>query len=538
MQTTKEVKKMAFNIFQNTIIIVTLLMIALCCVNTGFFLKKLWNGFENKYDFLWLFLIITVLFLAGYGCMMASDHYSVDSFNLVFDMSPYWHMQIGRYVNCGVILLALKAGVNQVIMQRFFIAVWLVTLVLMSVMITVSIAKQMGKMKKNTFFVLLLAVSLSFLNVFAMELMLFPEMAMVFIPGNLALGLAVYTVLCEENSRKKWLLCVAYLIIALGSYQSYVGIFEAYVLIGIFFKWKDETKKRYFNALTALAIGGIISVFNVVLVKILINLGLIADSGRGATFKISDILLNTKNVIRYQASFWKDADGILPPVIMPLLGIVLLCIIVSELRKLDFEKKVFYILLIAGCYLLGFAPHLLESSQVMSPRSNIAVWSVIAVVFITGINNMRENYKLLDKVIIAVSGLLIGINCFVMQDMAANEQAMNAIDIMEAKQISEQVLKYENETGNIITEVAARGDLNSTYYQPDSRYKNWELGARIMSTYYSNYRLIGFVLNRSLERKDMPDKIYEKYFDGKDWNCLNVEEQMVLIDDTLYLAVY
>ena len=125
-----------------------------------------------------------------------------------------------------------------------------------------------------------------------------------------------------------------------------------------------------------------------------------------------------------------------------------------------------------------------------------------------------------------------------MQDMAANEQSMNAIDIMEAKQIGERILEYENETGNTITKVAARGDLNPTYYQPNSRYKNWELGARIMSTYYSNYRLIGYTLNRNLERKDMSDEIYEKYFAGKDWNCLNVEEQTILINDTLYLVIY
>lgn len=52
--------------------------------------------------------------------MVISDHYSVDSFNLVYDMGPYWQMQIGRYVNCGVILLAEQMGINQVIMQRFF----------------------------------------------------------------------------------------------------------------------------------------------------------------------------------------------------------------------------------------------------------------------------------------------------------------------------------------------------------------------------------------------------------------------------------
>ena len=159
----------------------------------------------NKYDFLATFLISSVVFLTGYGCMVISDHYSVDSFNLVYDMGPYWQMQIGRYVNCGVILLAEQMGINQVIMQRFFMVILIATSVIMNVMITVGIAKQM-KVKRSSFYLLILATPLSFVNVFAMDLMLFSEMAMVLIPGNLALGLAVQVVLCEEKEWKKWLL--------------------------------------------------------------------------------------------------------------------------------------------------------------------------------------------------------------------------------------------------------------------------------------------------------------------------------------------
>ena len=528
---------MNFYFFQTLICVVTLLMIILCCLNTTLFMKKLWNTTQNKYDFLATFLISSVVFLIGYGCMIISDHYSVDSFNLVYDMGPYWQMQIGRYVNCGVILLAEQMGINQVIMQRFFMVIWIATSVIMNVMITVGIAKQM-KVKRSSFYLLILATSLSFVNVFAMDLMLFSEMAMVLIPGNLALGLAVQVVLCEEKEWKKWLLCVIYLIISIGSYQSYIGIFEVYVLLGIYLKWKDSPKTRWSNSFGVLGVGGVVSIFNIVLVKILVHFGMIADSGRGATFKISKILCNIKGVLDYQVSFWKNADGILMPYVMSVLGILLLYIIVLELRKANLENKLFLIFLILGCYLLGFAPHMLESNQLLSPRSNIAVWSVIAAILVLSISHIEKIFNIFGKVIAVALCLLIGINCLVMQDMAANEQSMNAIDIMEAKQIGERILEYENETGNTITKVAARGDLNPTYYQPNSRYKNWELGARIMSTYYSNYRLIGYTLNKNLERKDMSDEIYEKYFAGKDWNCLNVEEQTILINDTLYLVIY
>lgn len=530
---------MSFNIFQNTIIVITALLMLLCFVHTVIFWRKLWQECKEKTDILFMVLTFGILLLIGYGCMMASDHYSVDSFNLIFDMGPYWHMQNGRYINCGVILLAQLTGMNQVVLQRIFIAIWIITLMQMMMMITVSVAKCLPNLNQKKYFLLMFIVSLSFLNVFAMELMLFPEMAMVFIPGNLALGLAIYVVLGDLIAWKKWLFCIFYLLIALGSYQSYIGIFESFVLIGLFFKWKDNIKKRYMESIVALFLGGCMTMFNVVFSKILINASLIGDPGRGATFDINQIISNVKGVLKYQIAFWKDADGIMIQGIMPALGLVMALILVKTVRRMEtIEKRVYLVVIVFGCYVLAFAPHIVESYQILSPRSNIAVWSVIALVFIAGLNNTGCLLKSYDSIIVVMVGILIGANCFVMQDMAANEQAMNAIDIMEAEQICNRIEKYENETGMTVSKVAAVGDINSNCYQETSRYKNCELGARIMTTYYSNYRLIGHILNRNMVRCDMPDDVYQEYFIGKDWNCLNVDEQVVLIGDTLYLAVY
>lgn len=525
--------------FQNVIILATVLMLLLGIAFTiQFWIEKYKEAEEKRYFWEQIALTLGVIVL-GYGCMVMSKHYSVDSFNLIFDMSPYWHMQLGRYVNCGSILIALHFGINQVISQQIFFAVWIITLASMLCVITDAIKKYIFNLDRKKQIVLTLAVSLAFLNVFAMELMLFPEMAMVFIIGNLALGFAVWYALEDGKAVKKWGLCIAFLVISIGSYQSYIGIFEAFTLIGIFLKWNENIKKRYQQSAVALLTGGGVSVFNVLLTKVLIKCGYIADSGRGAALDWKTISSNMAGVLHYQFPFWKDADGIFPLVIMPVVAIVLLVIvIVAVMQQKTWEKKIFLIVILCGCYLLAYAPHIVESSLTLSPRSNIAVWSVISVVFVLGINYMPKKKPIAFQ---TETGILIGIlafNIFVMQDMAANEQAMNAIDITEAKQICNKVREYESETGNTIVKFAARGDCNSTYYQNLSRYHNWELGGRIMATYYSNYRLIGYELGRSMERMDMSDEVYQKYFDGQDWEYLNVDEQVVCDGDTLYLCVY
>ncbi len=59
-----------------------------------------------------------------------------------------------------------------------------------------------------------------------------------------------------------------------------------------------------------------------------------------------------------------------------------------------------------------------------------------------------------------------------------------------------------------------------------------------MSTGYSNYRLIGYIMGRDFEKADMPEQIYETYFSGKNWDHLLLEEQLICLEDTAHIAIY
>lgn len=529
-------KHMSFQLFQNTIILFMVIIITLGTAFTIYFFVNKWRKEKKEVikDFLFVFLIM----LLGYGCLIWSKHYSVDSFNILYDMSPYWQMQIGRYMNCGSILLAQIIGTNQVIYQQLFMVLWLITLSAFVLMIGDRIKNNIPNLDDLRYKNILLFVAMSFLNVFTMELMLFTETAMVFILGNLTLGLSIWVALSDKKYVIRWSWCTIFLIASIGTYQSYIGIFETFVLIGIFLKWNDNRRKRYKESFTALAIGGIVSAFNVILTKNLIAIGLIDDSGRGAAISFKIIKGNIIKLIEYQVAFWKDADGILPAAIMPMMALALLLILCYTMKKQKtLEQRIYLICVILSCYTLGYAPHIIEKNLVLSPRSNIAIWSVIACIFILGFFNLPKN-NIFNRLINTAFFVALLCNIFTMQDMASNEQAMNAVDIKEAQEIGEYIKKYESNTGNVVLKISTCRDNNCTYYQPISNYHNCELGARIMATDYSNYRLIGYVLGRNMEKVDMPDNVYLSYFKDKDWNELNLEEQAVFVDDTLYFAIY
>lgn len=525
----------------NIILGFTIVTIIITLIATWKSLKNIWNRYEVKKDFIYMFLATFLLIFMGYGCMVASNHYSVDSFNLLFDMIPEWHLSLGRYTNTGIIILAEKAGVNQVVSQRFFMGIWIVALTAMIIMIAESFAKFMENVDKKKFCFILMAVSLSFLNVFGMELMLFPEMAMVFMLGNLTLGLSIRVVLSDMQIWKKWILTVFFLMISIGNYQSYIGIFEAFSLFGLFIKWKSKPVNRYKESIGALFVGGFISILNVIIVKVVVALGLVADSNRGAALSFQVILNNIQNLIKYQWTFWTTGDGLLGNWIMPLLaiGVIgILSVIIRELEKV--EQKIYLLVMLVVCYVLGFAPHLVEANQALTPRSNIAIWSVIAAVFITGIDcKIWERRK--SNLKIAVYGLLGGLivfNIYIMQDMAANEQAINAVDLQEAKEVANEIWKYESETGNLITKIAMGYDSQPVSRGMNTRYVDDQLGKRIMATGYSSKSLISYAIGRQLLPADMSEEIYQEYFEEKNWNCMAADEQVVCVEDTAYVIVY
>lgn len=517
-----------------------LVMLLVVLSGTGYYIYTLrgLQVIERKQNY-WLLLVIVVTILSGFACLAIANHYSVDSFNLIFDMSPFWHLQLGRYVNCGSILLASQLGLHQVLQQRIFCWIWMGAVSFTVFVISTTLYSCFGKKSIKVRLYITFAVLLAFVNVFMMEFVLFPEMMMVSAIGVIALGLGIYFALCDGTRLKRWFLSMLFLIIALGNYQSYIGIYISFILIGLFLKWDRDEKSFLINTFFALACGGGSSIGNIFLVKLLIKIGVIADSGRGAGFEFGTIKRNVIELIKYQKRFWYNADGLLPNVIMPLIGIALLFCLIRVLYHMEWHRRIYLTGVLMISYVLSFAAHIIETNLVLSPRSNVAFWSTIATTFIIIIcsETVEEETKIIKLAVICLGS--VGLcNVFYMQDMAANTRAVNAADFIEATQICDKIQNYEKTTGQTIRKVATKNDLNVTLTPSFSRYWNWEFGTRIMVTPYSNYQLIGYQLGRSLEKIDMPENVYEKYFKDKDWNCLKLDEQMICEGDSIYLMIY
>lgn len=486
-----------------------------------------------------IIIISVIVALRGYVSLVLSNHYSVDSFNRVYDLGPYWELQLGRYLNGGLILIAEKLAINPVLDQQGLCILWMFSLVLSITLISVALIDAMSVRGIWKSICVTLGVSIAFVNVFMMELMLFPEVFIHCAFGMVALALAIYFVCAEKRTWLRWLFAAFFLVAALGNYQSYIGIFVSFALVGVFFRYRHNAKRCFGEGAAVIVLGGISSISNIVLVKKLVSCGLIADAGRGATLSINDILSNVASLLSYQKTFWLNADGLQPVGIMPVIGIVFVVASLYIMKKIAVWQKVFYVFMVIGCYALGYAAHIIESPIIMTPRSNIAVFSAIVIPFIVILGMQRQFSERFERLIVFCILLLLFTNTIYMNDMARNEQVANAVDFVETEQICEQIREYELESGNVITCIGVTYDESPTIYHNTSRYRNNQLGARILATSYSGYRLISYQLGRgSLILTETPSDIYGTYFGGRNWDCLDVDEQLVFDGDTMYMCIY
>lgn len=472
--------------------------------------------------------LIVILYAGAFGSLIVTKHYSVDSFNLVFDLGSYWQLQLGRYLNCGLFVIVDKLGFNPIIYQLPFAILWYISLSVTTLVLYVSIP---GKSKKGAYYIASLSI-IPFANVFMMEWMLFPEMFLCAAVGLPALTLSIYFALKSSKSK---ILSLILLIIALGNYQSYIGIFLSFSFVCCYLKYKANEYKRYKEYFWVLCIGGGASLINVSLVKILVNFNIIADSGRGSKLNSNTVINNLKKILSYQVSFWKNSDGLIPMVWMIIIGAVI-CFFLFHIFSAS-NNKIELLALLSFAYILSFAPHIIESNITLSPRSNIAIWSTISCIMILAFNELEASPFHL-KIAGFASFFILGVNVLFMNDIATNTRAVNCADFLEAKQICTQIKEYERKFGVQVNKIAVSYDENPTRYQPFSKYKNGELGARILATDYSGYRLISYELGESLEKIPMEEEIYNSFFKDKDWSCFDAQSQIKFKNNIIYLVIY
>lgn len=490
----------------------------------------------------------SIVFL-GYGCLIITKHFSVDSFNEYYDIAPFFALSIGRYINSGVnLILSGICHINQTIQQQPLIFMWCLSLIFFIWGLSLRVVDCIKQSGVKTLIIITAIIAIGMVNPYMMELILFPEMASPLAVANVSGYCAIFSFsefMQEEKIGKKIvdsIICALMFLIVIGTYQEYLGILVSTIIILILLYKKNNGIAQLKWIAALLLYGASASVFNVWIVFYLRKIKIIGNTGRGAELSISTIKCNVNAISRYFLEFIKNANGLVPGKVMaPLMIIVILSIAAAFITMKGKLQKLVFCLSFLGSLGLAYAPHFVEANIVLNARSTCAVWnvfSVFSVFSLLSFQNLCTNRNTIASYFIEVFTIFcIVIIIIVQQDMASNQMITYTLDRTEAEEIVDRIEEYESTNNVEIKKIATIGDKNETAYDELSKYHDGEFGKRIMATHYSNYRLINYLSNKNLQLCDVSKDIREKA-EAKDWNKFDPEQQIIFEGDTVNIIVY
>lgn len=387
---------------------------------------------------------------------------------------------------------------------------------------------------------LLLGVFLIFYNPLTLELLLFEE-AFIMCAGIYFAVLAALKFI--DYNKKGYLLSALYLIISAICYQGIVCYFipVAFLLVVINLgrDLKKEIPEIIKKGIIACIIYGISLIVSFVIVKF-INSYIFTDG----TQKLGtlDIIYNIKKAIELMFYSLKGLFGFGNRVIFygfSILGTLFVSLSTIKNSKNHWTKVLYFICNLGLCVVMPFVPNLgmNSASNYTAARMIGSICSVAGFIVIYGIIYFnilkKENLKTIFIIMASLYSLYIGYE-FLRTTSVGLKRYRNDMESIE--KLHNKIAEYELEN-NI--------EVKNIYYATDSHVNYYYYQQQLTNSY--NYRLyaidwamqcsINIGKDHNYKYTKMSDKDKERYFNNKEYDGFS-DEQLVFVDDKLYLLIY
>lgn len=207
-------------------------------------------------------------------------------------------------------------------------------------------------------------------------------------------------------------------------------------------------------------------------------------------------------------------------------------VIIYRMFKLkEVKKSIFSVIAVAGAYFFAYFPGLISTSN--GVRTVFVLFSMFFV-FTLGTLSLTQNKKI--KICLAVIlAVVLSMNIIRIVECEMNLKSLNAKDNMWAKTIVNEIDTYEKQSNKKINFIAFCEDENVS----GNNHGVFNYTQSVLTVGYAKKSIIPLHMpDRQLEFVEAPDEIYNKYFSGKNWDSFVPSEQLVFIDNTLYICCY
>ncbi|MGO5050678.1 glucosyltransferase domain-containing protein [Dysosmobacter sp. Sow4_B12] len=491
---------------------------------------------KNLYIFGMALLCLMVAYLP-----FVQMHFSSDSYANVRGIDTTVHLVNGRLVTYVVQSIFNAFGLSVIKYQSVITCVFICVLGISITLFYGEISKYLGKNIRARIMVFIGSLYI-YINAFFAEWFLYVESLTSTSVGIVFLTIAI--VLASQSVDTRHIACSFLLLLAvLNMYQLYVEFFLILSLSIVYVKYCGQlNRKSFFHSLVIVCEAGVASIITILSQPLIAQVFGVFVSDRAATFELGKIADNTASIIASQKSIWGKAYGLLPDGVLVVFAILLLTafLINKLICQRDINGFIYAVLIIISGLVITFAPHIIASVVWMAPRTIPGVFHILTfLVIANGIQSMGNNCdKYLKSTVIAAACILLVLNAYASNGILSNNVATNRIDRTYAMQINSKIEEYEAESGIEVYRIATVNDVSPTYSYGGIKYVTHDMNIRGLVVSWGDVNLINYYCNENYEKVSMPDEIYNTYFEGKNWDLFDLNEQAVFVGDTLYIAMY
>ena len=475
---------------------------------------------------LYIFAIITIVFF-GALCKLqyAPDTYSVFTNELMHSVK--------HFLSCGRIVTAVATYVVMGILKLS--NEWTYILLYAFAMICMIIAlyrlnRLIQKDIKNHIVSAIIAI-LILINPFSLELFLYIE------KGIMVLSVLLCVLAVEQidkffkENRKSIIWAGILMIIANCCYQGTVGLFVAISLIYII-KYSKNIKEFIVNNVIVALTYGIPALLNFLLVRFFFTNARVGEMIFSES--IAKVIDGTKRML-------VDSYDLLPKyvflaVIVIILGIIIYKAIRENISTKEKSLKIlgaFY--LMAGTLFATVAPQMLQDTNSIwfVARSSYPMAAIIGILglYLFSKFDIKEIVK---DIVICICIVFLLIQYVYFMDYTRDNYIGNYLDKQVTTQIYQEILNYEEATGNTVDTIAIYRDKTPQYVYPELK-ASGDINIKAYSADWCVSRILKFT-GREFKVIEANQEIKEQ-FEQKSWDYFS-PEQIIFENNIMHLCVF
>lgn len=389
--------------------------------------------------------------------------------------------------------------------------------------------------------VYLAITSLCFINVLSSELFYFTESYLIFKASLLAAMAG-----CFLFGRKHYVTGTVLFFVAPMFYQM-SSIYAALVLCTLAYL-EEEGKgflricqKEFAYLLAALA-GGVLNYVTGPWICQKISRRVGFDISPSKQIRQESMLETLKKVMPQLRELYESSLGLMMPVWLPAIfsllitGLVLYILVrMGDKQQIGIYLiyKVVSFALMCGMSVVSFQNEFV--CRVTAPFYTMQAMNALIALFYLKRAGKQAAEWIAEAAVIGY----LAMQCFFIQIIISNRILSENLDILYANQVLDYVKKYEEQTGKKVFDAAFCADSSCSEYYEQVNYCHSAINSRIAGkATYSLVETVALWRGMDLGRGEMDSRVYEEYFAGKNWDSFDPEEQIVIMNGTLYWCVF